>query len=332
MAVVVVLVVVYLSICKLENEAILRDILSFWTWQRQKRSTSARLPPFSNLTTSKVESETILRDFLTVRTWQYQKRSNSARLPSKNCKLSAELTASYQCVLRFFQSICLKHAPAMKKWGQVIRSAAPVTQNHLGKPVRESPPRTPNTSNSCVSCTAPAARNASFQILFKCPTAAIVFETAKKPARFAHFWPGAGSLVPATQNDIRTSKSALYPSVFCTFDFEVCFALQRRALFRHLNFQKCSETVRFYTFDFEMCFAPQRRALFRHVNFQKWSENGVLYTFWLGNVLRAITACTFSTCQLPKVVREWFALHILAWTCASRDNGVQFLIAPHPRL
>ena len=35
----------------------------------------------------------------------------------------------------------------------------------------------------------------------------------------------------------------------------------------------------FYTFDFEMCFAPQRRALFQHLNFQKWSENGVLCTF-----------------------------------------------------
>ena len=54
-----------------------------------------------------------------------------------------------------------------------------------------------------------------------------------------------------------------------------------------------------------MCFAPQRRALFRHLNFQRWSEHGVLCTFWLRNVLRATTACTFSTSQLPKVVREW---------------------------
>ena len=53
-----------------------------------------------------------------------------------------------------------------------------------------------------------------------------------------------------------------------------------------------------------MCFAPQRRALFRHRNFQKWSERGVVCTFWLGNVLRATTACTFSTLQLPKVVRQ----------------------------
>ena len=37
--------------------------------------------------------------------------------------------------------------------------------------------------------------------------------------------------------------------------------------------------VCFAYFDFEMCFAPQRRSLFRHLNFQKWSENGVLCTF-----------------------------------------------------
>ena len=73
-----------------------------------------------------------------------------------------------------------------------------------------------------------------------------------------------------------------------------------------------------------MCFAPQRRALFRHLNFQKWSENGVLCTFWLGNVLRATTACTFSTSQLPKVVREWCVLYILTSKCASRHNGVHF--------
>ena len=37
--------------------------------------------------------------------------------------------------------------------------------------------------------------------------------------------------------------------------------------------------VCFVHFDLEMCFAPQRRALFRHLNFQKWSEADVLCTF-----------------------------------------------------
>ena len=73
-----------------------------------------------------------------------------------------------------------------------------------------------------------------------------------------------------------------------------------------------------------MCFAPQRRALFRDLNFQKWSEPLVFLTLWLPNVLRATTACTFSTSQLPKVVRHWGVLCILTSKCASRHNGVHF--------
>ena len=57
--------------------------------------------------------------------------------------------------------------------------------------------------------------------------------------------------------------------------------------------------VCFVHFDLEMCFAPQRRALFRHLNFQKWSAPLVFCPFWLGNVLRATTACTFSCLIWP---------------------------------
>ena len=48
-----------------------------------------------------------------------------------------------------------------------------------------------------------------------------------------------------------------------------------------------------------MCFSPKRRALFRHLNFQKWSEREVLLAFSLANVLRASTACTFSSLIWP---------------------------------
>ena len=160
-------------------------------------------------------------------------------------------------------------------------------------PLRKSAPWLPNITHEHVFCTAPATRNSSWQILFKCPTPAMVFGNATKPSRFAHFWQGAQSLAPATRNDIWTSKSGA--SMWC-----------------------------FVHFDFEMCFAPQRRALFRHLNFQKWSDTGVLCTFWLRNVLRATTACTFLTSQLPKVIRHWCALYILTSKCASRHNGVHF--------
>ena len=49
--------------------------------------------------------------------------------------------------------------------------------------------------------------------------------------------------------------------------------------------------------------------------------------FQLRNVLRATTACTFSTSQLPKVVWTWCALNILTSKCASRHNGMHFFIS-----
>ena len=146
--------------------------------------------------------------------------------------------------------------------------------------------------------------------------------------------------------DISTSKSG--PTMVC-FDFEMCFAPQRRALFRHLNISqlpiwsdngvfrafwlrnsKCASRhngmhffdistsksgptmVCFVHFDFEMCFAPQRRALFRHLNFQKWSDHGV---FWLRNVLRTTTACTFSS---------------LIWPAGSAPAALASLLFDHP--
>ena len=230
--------------------------------------------------------------------------------------------------------------------------------------LRKSAPWPPNISDEHVFCTAPATQNASFKILFKGPTPAIVFRNATKPSRFAHFWQGAQSFAPATRKHIwailnvqkcsepiiflhfwlrhvlrsfAPQRRALFrhlifqkwsgPGVLCTFWLRMCFAPQRRALFQHRHFQKWSghgvpctfwlrNVLRTTTralfrhrnfqkwsgpgvfcihFDFEMCFTPQRRALFRDLNFQKWSGAGVFCTFWLRNVLRATTACNFSS-------------------------------------
>ena len=48
--------------------------------------------------------------------------------------------------------------------------------------------------------------------------------------------------------DIATSKSGPNPWCFVHFDLEMCFAPQRRPLFRHRNFQKWSEPLVFCTF------------------------------------------------------------------------------------
>ena len=181
--------------------------------------------------------------------------------------------------------------------------------------LRKSAPWPPNISDEHVFCTAPATRNASLQILFKCPTPAFVFRNATKPSRFAHFWEGAQSVAPATRNTserpkvVRTHvfltcwlRNVLRATTLCTFSTSqlpkvvmswcVLYILTSTCASRH-------NRVHFFVhFDFES-FAPQRRALFRHRNFQKWSDAEVFCTFWLGNVLRATTACNFSSLIWP---------------------------------
>ena len=62
----------------------------------------------------------------------------------------------------------------------------------------------------------------------------------------------------------------------------------------------------------------------RHNGVHFFSRAEVLCTFWLGNLLRTTTACTFSTSQLPKVLRTWCVLYILTSKCASGHNSVHF--------
>ena len=138
----------------------------------------------------------------------------------------------------------------------------------------------------------------------------------------------------------------------------MCFAPQRRALFRHLNFQKWSEPLAFCTFWFRnvlrattactfstsesqkwsepgmFCIFWFRNVLrattactFSTSESQKWSEPGMFCIFWFRNVLRATTACTFSTSQLPNVIRTLQFLTHFTSKCASRHNGVQLFIS-----
>ena len=159
--------------------------------------------------------------------------------------------------------------------------------------------------------------------------------------------------------DIATSKSGPRMSCFVHVHFKMCLAPQPRAIFQHLNFKKCAETVSFLTFllgnvlrataacnfsistsksgpeltcfvhfHLKMCFSPQRRAIFQHLNFKKWSETEMFCTFSLENVLLATAACNFSTSQLQKVLRTPQFFSIFTSKCASRHSGVQFLISP----
>ena len=160
-------------------------------------------------------------------------------------------------------------------------------------PLRKSVPRPPNISDEHVCCTAPATRNASFQILFKCPTPAIVFGHATKPSRFPFL---ARCRIPCTCN----AKP-------------------------HLNLQKRSEHVVSSTFWLGKVLRATTACTFSTSQLQNVLRSWCACTFWLGNMLRATTARTFSTAQLLKVLRRWCALHILTSKCASRHNIVQKL-------
>ena len=236
----------------IKNAAIQPDLLNFCTWQHQKRSNSARLPHFLSWQHQK------LPHFLKLTT---SKTKQFGEISFENGKLSAELTASYKCVLRFFDSTCLNYCACHDKWYWIVRNAAPVTQNHLSKPedlmlqnatpLRKSAPGPPNSSDEHVSCTAPATENASLQILFKCPTPAIVFLKCDKTLTFCSLLTrctipcachAKRHLNVASRHNgvhflnISTSKSGPELVCFVRFDFEMCFAPQRLALFRHLNF------------------------------------------------------------------------------------------------
>ena len=114
--------------------------------------------------------------------------------------------------------------------------------------LRKSAPGPPNSSDEHVSCAAPATEHASVQfcpVLTRC--AIPCARHAKRHPKVVRT-PGVFSILTSKCAlryngvhffDISTSKSGPDLVSFVHSDFEMCFAPQRRALFRHLNFQKC---------------------------------------------------------------------------------------------
>ena len=109
---------IYLSVCL---SVYLSVFLQVWKWIY-----SARLPQCLNLTMSKTKqfcgtssifelnnvNSARLLQFLNLTT---SKTKQFCETSFKNGKLSAALTASYQCVLRFFHSTCLKYCACHEK-------------------------------------------------------------------------------------------------------------------------------------------------------------------------------------------------------------------------
>ena len=178
-----------------------------------------------------------------------KKPKTSARLPSKMKRSVQRWHPRANAFCDFSTPPIWSTAPATENWCQVIRSActchAKIILANLHFWYSKMQPLSGNqrpdlpTSLMHMSFVLPLPRkNASLQIIFRCPMLASVFRNATKPSWFAHFWQAAQSLAPATRNDIWTSKNGSYMVCFVHFDLEMCFAPQKRALFRYLNFQK----------------------------------------------------------------------------------------------
>ena len=311
-----------------------------------------------------IKSAAILRDFLNFRSWRHQKRSNSARLPQfpklatsdtkqfretsfKNGKLSAELTPlrvfqlrlprksyarSYE-VLHLSRKIILTN---LKIWCSKMQSLSGNQRADLLRSLMKMSfvLRLPREMHLCRS-----SSNVPGLKLLQTLTFCWFFTRCK---------------IPCTCHAKTTSEQ---PKVvrtlsFSHLDLEMCFAPQQRALFRHLNFQKCSEAEVFFAFelrnvlpattaytfwistfksalnvvcfvhfDLKMCFAPKRREIFQHLNFQKFSK-----------------PVSFLSLLTSKCPSRHNGIHFLdIWTsksarypvcfvhCASRHNDVDFL-------
>ena len=129
--------------------------------------------------------------------------------------------------------------------------------------------------------------------------------------------------------DIRASKSAPNTSCFVHFHFHICVWPQRRAIFRHQNFKKCSKHLMFCALSFPHVLFATAACIFSTSELQKKrSHHEVLWAFSLPHVLLATAACNFSTSELQKVRRKWRLLYTFISQCAFRQSGVQFLLSP----
>ena len=147
--------------------------------------------------------------------------------------------------------------------GKVISAKPEDWRLQNATPLRKSAPGPRNSSDEHVSCTVPAMENASLQILFKWlflemlhnPHVLLTFDKVHNPLRLPRRMTserpkvvracGAFHILTskcASRHNgvhffvISTSKNG--PELVCLvhFDLEMCFAPQRRALFRHRNF------------------------------------------------------------------------------------------------
>ena len=114
--------------------------------------------------------------------------------------------------------------------------------------------------------------------------------------------------------NISTSKSVPNPLCFSHFDFQACFAPDRRPPLQHLNFQKCSERDVFWcvlAILTSKCASHRNGVQFLSIWIFKSAPNVVCFDILTFDFR---TVCTFATSQLPRVLRTCCVFHSLAPT------------------
>ena len=158
--------------------------------------------------------------------------------------------------------------------------------------LRKSTPWPPNISDEHVFCTAPATRNASSRSSSNAPRLPSFLEMLQNPHVLFAFGKVQNPLRPPRKNTSKPSK-VVRPCGACSVLTWKCASRHNGVHLFDISTSKSDpELACSAHFDSEMCFAPQ-------LNFQKRSDTEVRCPFWLGNLLRAPTACNFSSLIRP---------------------------------
>ena len=211
----------------------------------------------------------------------------------------AELTALYQCVLRFWHSACYA-----KRHLNVQKCSEPVPFDlemcFAPTACTFSTSQPPKWSEHGVLCTFWLGNVLR-------ATTPCTFSTSQLPNVVRHWnvlriltWKSA-----SRHNGVHFSICQLPKVVrtWCALRILICKCASRQngVHFFDITTSKSAPKLRcFVHFDFEMCFAPQRRAICQISTSKSALNPSVFYIhFWLRNVLRATTAWNFSSLIWP---------------------------------
>ena len=251
----------------IKNEAILRDFFMFSNLTTSKRSNSARLPSIFEV--DNIKNDTILRDFL--QKWKVECSADGlvpmrfAIFPlhlSKVLRLPRKIDARSYEVLHLSRKIILAN---LQIWCSKMQPLSGNQRPDLLTSLM-------NMSFLYCACHAKCIFADPLQMSHAC-------EMLQYPHVLLTFQKVHNPLCRPRETTSERPKDVRTPGVFNMLTSK-CASRHNGVHFFDIATPKSGPTLMcFIHFDFEMCFAPQRRALFRHLNVQKWSEAEVFCTF-----------------------------------------------------